>query len=155
MNTIPIILTKRMKSKSTTILLLSVMFFIASNTAFSQEDSTGVDTREDAKEEVIFIDPVLQPEFPGGSIALSKFLQRNIRYPEEAKKNKVQGKVYVKFVVQVDGSISDIKVLRGIGSGCDEEAIRVVEAMPKWKPGEKDGKPVPTEFVLPFSFRLY
>ncbi|HTX89487.1 MAG TPA: TonB family protein [Bacteroidales bacterium] len=95
-----------------------------------------------------------QPSYPGGEEARIKFLQDNIKYPEEAKELGVQGKVFVTFVVEVDGSITDVKVLRGIGAGCDEEAIRVVKSMPKWVPGKQRGVPVRVQFNLPIKFTL-
>jgi protein TonB len=77
-----------------------------------------------------------------------------MKYPEEAKELGVQGKVFVTFVVEVDGSITDVKVLRGIGSGCDDEAVRVVKSMPKWVPGKQRGVPVRVQFNLPINFKL-
>jgi len=80
------------------------------------------------------------PEFPGGEKALYEYIKNNIRYPEVARTSGITGTVYVQFVVEKDGSISDVKVLRGIGGGCDEEAVRVVKSMPKWKPGKQRGQ---------------
>ena len=94
------------------------------------------------------------PSYPGGDEARIKFLQENMKYPEEAKELGVQGKVFVTFVVEVDGSITDVKVLRGIGSGCDDEAVRVVKSMPKWIPGKQRGVPVRVQFNLPINFKL-
>ena len=95
-----------------------------------------------------------QPNYPGGDEARIKFLQENIKYPEEAKELGVQGKVFVTFVVEVDGSITDVRVLRGIGAQCDEEAIRVVKSMPRWIPGKQRGVPVRVQFNLPIKFTL-
>ncbi len=95
-----------------------------------------------------------QPGYPGGEEARISFLQQNIRYPEEAKELGIQGRVFVTFVVEVDGSITDVRVLRGIGGGCDEEAVRVVKAMPKWVPGKQRGVPVRVQFNLPIKFTL-
>lgn len=95
-----------------------------------------------------------QPGYPGGEEARISFLQQNIKYPEEAKEIGIQGKVFVTFVVEVDGSITDVRVLRGIGGGCDEEAIRVVKSMPKWVPGKQRGVPVRVQFNLPIKFTL-
>ena len=95
-----------------------------------------------------------QPGYPGGDEARIKYLQDNIKYPDEAKELGVQGKVFVTFVVEVDGSITDVRVLRGIGAGCDEEAIRVVRGMPKWVPGKQRGVPVRVQFNLPIKFTL-
>ena len=94
------------------------------------------------------------PEYPGGMEAMYKFLSDNIHYPEKAKEEGIEGRVYVNFVVEADGRLSDIKVLRGIGGGCDEEAVRVVEAMPRWKPGRHHGKAVRVHFNLPIVFKL-
>ncbi len=95
-----------------------------------------------------------QPGYPGGEEARIGFLQQNIKYPEEAKELGIQGRVFVTFVVEVDGSITDVRVLRGIGGGCDEEAVRVVRAMPKWVPGKQRGVPVRVQFNLPIKFTL-
>ena len=94
------------------------------------------------------------PEFPGGIEALYKYLAENIKYPEQAKAEGVQGRVFVRFVIEADGSITNAQVLRSIGGGCDEEALRVVNAMPKWKPGMQDGKPVRVQYNLPIIFKL-
>ena len=92
------------------------------------------------------------PEFPGGIEALYKFLQDNIQYPQLALENGIEGKVYVTFVVEEDGSITNPRLLRDIGGGCGQEAIRVVKMMPKWTPGKLQGKPVRVQFNLPVSF---
>ena len=94
------------------------------------------------------------PEFPGGQAAVNEFLSKNIMYPEIAKESNIQGRVTVKFVVNEEGNVSDIIVVKGIGGGCDEEAIRVVKKMPKWKPGKQNGRPVKVYFSLPITFRL-
>lgn len=93
-----------------------------------------------------------EPEFPGGMEALYKFIQDNVQYPQLALDNGIEGKVYVTFVVEEDGSITNPRLLRDIGGGCGQEAIRVVKMMPKWKPGTKYGKPVRVQFNLPVSF---
>jgi TonB family protein len=94
------------------------------------------------------------PQFPGGEIALYRFLAENIRYPDEAKRKGIQGRVFVTFIVEVDGSVKEARVLLGIGGGCDEEAVRVVRSMPKWKPGEIKGKPVRVQYNLPIKFTI-
>ena len=96
----------------------------------------------------------VDPEFPGGIEALYKYLAENITYPQQAKDSGIQGRVYVTFVVEKDGSITGAEVLRGIGGGCDEEALRVVNAMPKWTPGKQLGEPVRVQFNLPVVFKL-
>jgi len=94
------------------------------------------------------------PEFPGGNTARVKFLSENIKYPKDAKDAGIQGPVHLTFVVEKDGSISNVGVLRGIGGGCDEEATRVVSSMPKWKPGRQNGKEVRVQFNMPINFKL-
>ena len=118
---------------------------------YSGEDkSAPMDADTDQVFQVVEVDP----EFPGGMEALTKYLSENIKYPEQAKKDKIQGKVYISFVVEKDGSVADAKVLRGIGGGCDEEALRVVNAMPKWTPGKQRNTPVRVQFNLPVAFKL-
>lgn len=94
------------------------------------------------------------PEFPGGNMKLMEFLAKNIRYPMSAMEKGIQGQVIVKFVVGKDGSIEEPKVVRSVDPACDKEALRVIKAMPKWKPGKQDGKPVRVEFTMPVNFRL-
>ena len=106
----------------------------------------------DAAEMEVVVDR--QPEFPGGMEAMVSFLKENIRYPEQAKNDGVQGRVMVQFVVKADGSLSDVQVRRGISAECDAEALRVVKAMPNWTPGTLNGKAVPVTFVLPIQFTL-
>lgn len=94
------------------------------------------------------------PQFPGGDEARIKYMQENIKYPEEARKKGIQGTVYVTFVVEKNGKISDVRVLRGIGGGCDEEAIRVIQNMPDWIPGKQRGEAVRVQFNTPIRFAL-
>ncbi len=94
------------------------------------------------------------PEFPGGEAARIKFLSENIKYPQIAREIGVQGPVFVTFVVEKNGRITGVKILRGIGSGCDEEALRVISSMPDWKPGRQNGKEVRVQLNMPISFKL-
>ncbi|MDY0215711.1 MAG: energy transducer TonB [Bacteroidales bacterium] len=94
------------------------------------------------------------PMFPGGDEARMNFLRENIKYPQMARESGIQGTVYVTFVVEPSGNITNIKILRGIGGGCDEEALRVVRQMPKWKPGKQRGKSVRVQFNMPIRFVL-
>jgi protein TonB len=94
------------------------------------------------------------PEFPGGENALMEFLRKNLHYPATAREQGVEGRVIVRFVVNEAGLISEISILRDIGSGCGAEAVRVVKMMPKWKPGKQNGKPVKTYYTLPVMFQL-
>ena len=94
------------------------------------------------------------PEFVGGLDALARYLGDNIVYPKEAAANKVTGTVFVGFIVNADGSVSDAQVLKGVGSGCNEEALRVVQNMPRWQPGRQSGQPVAVRYSLPIRFVL-
>ena len=95
-----------------------------------------------------------QPEFPGGMKELGNYIGNNLRYPEAAKRANKQGRVFVSFVVTKEGDIADVKIVKGIGFGADEEAIRVVQKMPRWKPGSQSGEPVNVRFNLPINFQL-
>ena len=94
------------------------------------------------------------PAFPGGEEGVLDFIGTHIRYPKSARHQGISGRVFVNFVVEPDGSITNVKVLKGIGGGCDEEAVRVVKMMPNWIPGEKDGKKVRVSYTIPITFAL-
>jgi TonB family protein len=140
--------------------------FMIAPAALPIVSSTIPQDNEKKKEKVKYVAPVQpdkngvyilveeQPQYTGGDDARIKFLQENIKYPEEAKKAGIQGKVFVTFVIQADGAVTNVKVLRGIGGGCDEEAIRVVKMMPNWIPGKEKGKNVAVQFNLPIKFLL-
>lgn len=113
-----------------------------------------VEEEVEVVEEEIFTIVEENPEFPGGETALYKYLSDNLNYPKVAIENNITGKVYIRFVVEKDGSISKATIRRDIGGGCGAEALRVVNNMPKWKPGKQRGKPVRTDFTLPVSFEL-
>ena len=94
------------------------------------------------------------PEFDGGMKAWAKFIQRNLRYPYQAQENGVQGKVMISFVVERDGSVSNVTVVNGIGAGCDEEAARVIAKSPKWKPGRQNDQAVRVRYTIPIGFAM-
>ena len=96
----------------------------------------------------------VMPEYPGGPNEMMRYIQENIKYPQSAKANKIEGRVYVTFVVEKDGSITNAAVLRGIDKECDAEALRVVSSMPKWNPGQQDGKNVRTQFTIPIYYKF-
>jgi len=102
----------------------------------------------------IFTAVEVQATFPGGMDGLMKYLSENVKYPKVARKKGIQGKVFASFVIGSDGNITDIKILKGIGGGCDEETIRVIKGMPKWTPGKQSGRFINTRFTLPISFTL-
>jgi protein TonB len=109
---------------------------------------------EDPDEIKDFVGVEQQPEFPGGDIEMRKFLSRNVQYPAAAQRGNISGRVVVQFVVERDGSIGATKILKSIGFGCDEEAVRVIKAMPKWNPGKQNGKAVRVYFTLPVTYTL-
>lgn len=109
--------------------------------------------KEEATEE-IFVVVEEQPAFPGGNAAMMKFLSDNIRYPVIAQENGIQGRVICNFVVERDGSITDVQVVRGVDPSLDREAIRVIQQMPRWTPGKQRGSAVRVRFTLPVVFRL-
>jgi len=96
-----------------------------------------------------------QPEFEGGYEAMMAFIKQNMQYPANARRMQIEGTVHVSFIVSRTGSISDVKVLRGISTDCDREAVRVVQMMPAWKPGKQNGRNVNVRFILPLKFRLH
>ncbi len=114
----------------------------AQKTVVSQTDQKVFDTVEQ------------MPEYPGGMQAMIEFLQTNMKYPEDAAKQKVEGRVMVQFVVETDGSVSDVHVAKQVFPSLDAEAIRVVQAMPKWTPGKEKGKVVRVKYNLPIVFRM-
>lgn len=113
-----------------------------------------IDDEEEVEEDEIFQVVEQDPEFPGGVEALYKFVQQNIKYPQLAKENNITGRVFVQFVVEKDGSVSNVRAARDIGGGCGAEAVRVVKSMPKWTPGKQRGKAVRAAYTLPVNFNL-
>ena len=118
--------------------------------ATNVDESAPLDANTDEVFKVVEVDP----EFPGGEEALYKYLAENIKYPEKAKNNKVEGRVYITFVIEKDGTVSDAKVLRSVNEELDAEALRVINAMPKWKPGTQRGVPVRVQYNIPITFKL-
>ncbi|MBN2635858.1 MAG: energy transducer TonB [Prolixibacteraceae bacterium] len=109
---------------------------------------------EEEEENKVFFIVEEMPEFPGGDAARAKWLADNINYPRIAQENGIQGKVYISFVVGKDGSISNATVARGVDPSLDQEALRVVNQMPNWKPGRQRGEPVNVSFTVPINFVL-
>lgn len=134
-----------MKTNAKPIIMTSLMFFMI----FFMNVQEGRAQTQEVHQEVD-----VMPQPPGGMSGLMAFMMENLKYPEQAKEKGVEGVVIVSFVVQQDGSISNTEILKGIGAGCDEEAIRVVKAFPNWTPGEKDGKKVNTQIQLPVKYKL-
>lgn len=109
---------------------------------------------EEEDDDVIFMVVEKNPEFPGGQAAMMRWISENLRYPVIAQESGIQGRVTLQFVVNTDGSIVDIQVVRGVDPSLDREAVRVVSQMPRWSPGEQRGRPVRVRFTLPVVFRL-
>lgn len=128
--------------------LLSVMAIFSFLTANAQK------TVVSEKNQKVYDTVDQLPEFPGGMPALMEYLMNNVKYPKDAEKQKVEGRVLVQFVVETDGSISDVKVAKEVFPSLDAEGIRVVQAMPKWTPGKHKGKFVRVQYTLPIVFSL-
>jgi protein TonB len=111
-----------------------------------------IETEMPKEETFLFVEQ--SPEFTGGNAAMGEFLRKNLRYPAEAVRANVQGRVFISFVVGSDGKIENVQTLKGIGFGCDEEAERVIKMMPRWKPGRQSGTPVRVKFNLPVVFQM-
>ena len=107
-----------------------------------------------AQEEEPMTQPEIAPEFPGGTVALLSLIQQNIKYPEEAKEQEIQGRVIVQFTIEKDGSVTDVKVVKSVHPLVDEQVVRAVSAMPAWKPGMLEGKPVRVSYSVHLRFRL-
>lgn len=127
--------------------LILVTLLMAASYATAQEEDNN-----DAED--VVQTPEKRPEFPGGTDALFKFLSSNLKYPSDAKKEDIQGRVICQFVVDKDGSVTDIQVLRSVYPSLDREAVRVISIMPKWEPGVQHGKKVKCKFTLPIVFKL-
>ena len=123
------------------------------NSQIVENSPDSVIVEEDVEQEIFQIVEEM-PTFPGGEAKLMEYIGQNIQYPQSAIETGVQGRVFVGFVVETDGSISNVKTLRGVGGGCDEEAERVVKSMPKWKPGRHHDKNVRVSYMLPVNFKL-
>lgn len=115
---------------------------------------TGPTDEEEAEANQIFTVVEQEPEFPGGTKALMEYISKNLRYPAFAAENGIQGRVTLSFVVEKDGSVTDIQEMRSPSEDLTKEAKRVVQSMPKWKPGKQRGKPVRVKYMLPVTFRL-
>ena len=129
------------------LILLSMLAVFCLMTANAQTD-------ESQKSQIVCDLAEKMPMFPGGTSALIKYLSTNIKYPADAEKKKVEGRVFVTFVVEIDGSISEVQLTKKLFPSLDQEAVRVVKAMPKWIPGEIEGKLVRVRYTLPITFRL-
>ena len=128
------------------LLLLSAIFL--TNMAFCQEE------KKVSVDDAVFVVAEEQAEFPGGLDSMYAYIQKNLVYPEKAKAEGIEGRVFVTFTIEKDGSISNILIKRAIGGGCEEAVVEMIKNMPKWKPGKQKGKPVRFQYVLPIKFEL-
>ena len=138
-------------------MLLSAATMQAGRNASSYDEmpTDSVETNKDSVEEKEYDDPVeTQPGFPGGFGALMKYLSTNIKYPEEAERLHIQGRVVCTFVVRKNGAVSDVKVKQSVDPQLDGEAVRVIRRMPKWIPGKRNGEDEDVRYTLPITFKL-
>jgi TonB family protein len=131
---------------------ITLTAYLANRTALNEVVVVGYGTK--TNEEPVFTNVEVLPGFTGGLDAFGKFLAANLRYPAIARENNIQGRVFLSFVVEKDGGLSNIKVARGIGGGCDEEAVRVLSISPKWKPGVQNGNIVRVSYTVPIFFQM-
>lgn len=145
-----------MRKITITLLMAMALTFAGCNVGDKDDDiiSGSNLTEKELANEPVFTVVDQQPEFPGGVQAMYTFFGQNIRYPAEASKQNIQGKVFLTFVIGSDGKVRKVEVLKGVHSSVDAEAMRVINTMPKWTPGKKDGKNVAVQFNLPISFLL-
>ena len=134
--------TRKNVSLKVALMMLVLLFSFMTSTAQTKKNNMVFDVVE------------VMPQFPGGQIAMLQYIMKNIKYPEQAMKEGIQGRVTVRFIVEKDGSISDVKPVLSVHPLLNKEAVRVVESMPKWTPGKQNGKPVRVRFNVPVMFKL-
>ena len=135
---------------------LSVGLLGTSQLAVAQQpDTLRMDTIEKVAEDVEIFGMVEEmPSFPGGEVKLVEYIAKNLNYPQEAIEKGIEGRVFVGFIIDVDGSVTDVVLLRGNGGGCDEEAIRVIKSLPKWRPAKQNGVFSRVSYQIPVNFKL-
>jgi TonB family protein len=142
------------RTKGRMLMLIPVLTVLILTFSCDSNQSSETADESSAKVEEALSQVEEMPQFEGGMDAMVSFLTKNLKYPESARKNGSEGKVFVQFVVEKDGSITNTEVVKGFDEDCDAEALRVVEAMPRWKPGKMDGAVVRTRMTLPIAFAL-
>lgn len=134
--------TRKNVSLKVALMMLVLLFSFMTSTAQTKKSNMAYDVVE------------VMPQYPGGQIAMMKYIMENMKYPKQAMKEGIQGRVTVSFIVEKDGRVSNVRLLHSVQSALDKEAIRVVKSMPKWTPGKHNGKPVRVRFNLPVMFKL-
>ena len=134
--------TRKNVSLKVALMMLVLLFSFMTSTAETKKNNMVYDVVE------------VMPQYPGGQTAMLKYIMENIKYPKQAMKEGIQGRVTVSFIVEKDGRVSNVRLLRSVQSALDKEAVRVVKSMPKWTPGKQNGKPVRVRFNLPVMFKL-
>jgi protein TonB len=134
-------------------LLFLLALFICTSISIQAQNNAGINDSIISDSTIYYIVDIL-PEFPGGELKLNEFIRENLVYPEKALKMNIQGRVYISFVVEKDGSLTNLEILKGIGYGCDEEVLRLVKSMPKWIPGYEEGEVKRFQYYLPAEFKL-
>tara|TARA_B100000965_G_C19343726_1_gene648590 strand:- start:14 stop:667 length:654 start_codon:yes stop_codon:yes gene_type:complete len=117
------------------------------------DEDIAIEIEEESDDEFFMVVENM-PEFPGGDLGLMKYIQKNVKYPPIAKEYNITGKVYVSFIVDKSGFVTNVKIVRGVDKNLDAEALRVVKSLPKYKPGKQRGKPVRVMFTIPINFTL-
>ena len=155
----PIVPAKRVLNQSTVIKEVTEDLFETTDIILVDQEtevvevSPAITVEEEAPEELfLFVEEM--PAFPGGDQALLRYIGKNLKYPRKAQNIGVEGKVFLTFIIDEKGKVSDVAVVKGIGAGCDEEAIRVVSSLPQFSPGKQRGIPVKVKMMLPISFKL-
>ena len=134
--------TRKNVSLKVALMILVLLFSFTTSTAQTKKNDMAYDVVE------------VMPQYPGGQIAMLKYIMENIKYPKQIMEEGIQGRVTVSFIVEKDGRVSNVRLLRSVQPSLDKEAIRVVKSMPKWTPGKQNGKPVRVRFNLPVMFKL-
>ena len=134
--------TRKNVSLKVALMMLVLLFSFMTSTAQTKKNNMVYDVVE------------VMPQYPGGQIAMMKYIMENIKYPKQIMEEGIQGRVTVSFIVEKDGRVSNVRLLRSVQPALDKEAVRVVKSMPKWTPGKQNGKPVRVRFNLPVMFKL-
>ena len=134
-------------------LLLLLIGIVVPSFFYAQDKQKG-NAVQGSDAEYAFEQLEVKPEYPNGNEGLGKYLSENIKYPKKALKNGVSGKVFVQFVIDKTGKVTNVVAVRGVEKSLDKEAVRVIKSMPKWKPGMKDGQPVKVKYTIPINFKF-